>query len=195
MPPYVEPIKVEKQLPFGAESFSNVGEDTWDSLLTQLINDAVDDIHEWTNTRFEPTETNVILSGDDTKRDRRDLILAKRPIRSVESVAVDGGVLDEGAYRVLDTHLVRVDGRWPRGQYNIDVEYTYGYDDVPGAVRNGIVRLVRSVLEQIPTDGLSQESSGDASYTYRPPGEIRATVAAEVQQYRPDSYYSGARLI
>lgn len=55
-------------------------------------------------------------------------------------------------------------------------------DDVPGIIREGIIRLARARLYAIETDGLESENTGDsASYNYRSLADVRAEVKSDLQ--------------
>ena len=55
-------------------------------------------------------------------------------------------------------------------------------DSVPWLVRAAVIRLTRSVINQIEEDGLDSEKVGDHSEKYRPPSEIRAEVREELAE-------------
>ena len=58
-------------------------------------------------------------------------------------------------------------------------------NDVPAVVKHGVIRLVRSRLEQIHSDGLSSESGpAGQSLDYRPPAHVRQDVQSMVSKYR-----------
>lgn len=66
--------------------------------------------------------------------------------------------------------------------------HTSGTDDVPGPIRDGVIRLVRSRLERIQSDGLAQETLPTGqSASYRPPEDVRADVQRIARQHRDDS--------
>lgn len=55
-------------------------------------------------------------------------------------------------------------------------------DDVPGIIREAVIRLSRARAHAIEQDGLSSENAGDgASYNYRSVAEVRAEVKADLQ--------------
>lgn len=55
-------------------------------------------------------------------------------------------------------------------------------NDVPHVIREAVIRLSRARIHEIRSDGLESENTGDnASYNYRPPGEIRAEVREELR--------------
>lgn len=62
----------------------------------------------------------------------------------------------------------------------IDESYRGEYDTVPFVVRAAVIRLTRSVITQIESDGLSSESVDDHSESYRPPAEVREEVRNEL---------------
>lgn len=52
--------------------------------------------------------------------------------------------------------------------------------DVPRLIEGAVIRLTRSVINQIEEDGLSSEKIDDHTEQYRPPSAIRAEVRAEL---------------
>ena len=93
------------------------------------------------------------------------------------SVADWSGLLE----RLLDEESERVEGDDYVGRTWDDAA------DVPGPVKHGIIRLVRSRLEQIKSDGLDSESGPTGqSVTYRPPEAVRRDVQSMVAKYRED---------
>lgn len=52
--------------------------------------------------------------------------------------------------------------------------------EVPRVVKAAVIRLTRSIINQIEEGGLSSESVGDHDESYRPLGAIRAEVRAEL---------------
>ena len=81
--------------------------------------------------------------------------------------------------RLLDEESERIEG----SDY---ADRTFD-EDVPGPVKDGVIRLVRSRLDRIKTDGLETESLSDgSSYGYRPPEAVRADVRSAVAKYRED---------
>ena len=89
--------------------------------------------------------------------------------------------------RFLDEESERIEGPDYAGRE---------FDDVPGPVKNAVVRLVRSRLEQIKTDGVESESlASGLSMTYRPPEAIRRDVQSMVRKYRDDEDHPGAWVV
>jgi hypothetical protein len=80
---------------------------------------------------------------------------------------------------VLESESERVETADYAGETWRDVEST---DDVPGIVREAVVRLARARLYAVESDGLQSENTGDsASYDYRSLAEIRSEVMADLQ--------------
>ncbi|QCW03566.1 DUF1302 domain-containing protein [Natrinema pallidum] len=202
---YLSVGDLEDELPFSPSAFDVDNTETnadgntdWDNLLQRLLDEESDRIEQMASTLFVQTETSATLYGDeDTVGD--DLPLPDRPVVDVASIGVDGDPLEVGTdVRVRETHVELLDDAaiysWPDGP--IEVTWTYGYDAVPGDVRDGLVRLVRSRLERIQSDGLESEGLPTGqSASYRPPEEIVAAVADDVGGYSPPSYFGGTMVI
>lgn len=176
------------------------GDTEFDRRLKEWLDDESERIEsaKYAGTRFVQTSTTVTVYGDEAAVGD-DLPLPERPIVDVTSIDADGTALEPGVdVEIRETHLVLLDDApifsWPDG--SIEVTYTYGFDSVPGPVRDGLVRLVRSRLERIMGDGVTSESvpSGQNT-TYRPPEQIRADVRASVATYRPETYGSDGAMV
>jgi len=63
----------------------------------------------------------------------RELYLPTKLLVSVNEVRVDGTVLPTTDYGVVQqfAKLVKVNGWWPTGFDNIEVDYTHGYEECP----------------------------------------------------------------
>lgn len=202
---YVPLVDLKDEIPFAADAYQlNSGE--WDALLTRLLDEESSRVEssEYADTRFTTTQTSRTWRGNaNLANGRMDLILPERPIQSVESVIQDGDELTEdGDYVVLDeTHLrVLPDAEITRWTDKIDmpltVEWTYGFEEPPGDIRDAVIRLVRSRLERIKSDGLGSESMPTGqSADYRPPEEIHADVKNIVGKHKPPSYSGGGYCI
>lgn len=80
---------------------------------------------------------------------------------------------------VLESESERVETDDYAGVQYRDYETT---GDVPGILREAVIRLSRARLYAIETDGLESENTGDsASYNYRSPSAIRQEVMADLQ--------------
>lgn len=191
--PYLTVGELERELPFDERSFGLDGA-TWANLLTDVRARVEDQVEQWTDAPFEARTASETLHG--SRADGDALPLPRRPVISVQSVVADGESLDLTTdVEVTETHIELRDAapidRWPRGRYNVAVEWTYGFQEVPGPVEDAIIRLVRNALDNIETDGLQSESEDQISYTYRTPASVKAEARAQVQQYAAPSYGSG----
>ena len=75
----------------------------------------------------------------------------------------------------LEQESERVEGYLGTDEYRDATE-------TPPLIEGATIRLTRSVINQIEEDGLSSESVGDHSESYRPPSEIRAEVRDELAE-------------
>lgn len=98
--------------------------------------------------------------------------------------------LEESEYDTLLTRLL--DEESERIESDVFAGRTWGLDSspddaaVPGPVKDGVVRLVRSRLDRIQADGVESESlSSGQSASFRPAAEIRRDVRQTVSEYRP----------
>lgn len=82
------------------------------------------------------TET---LSGGE-----QHLALDRSPVMRIETVTVDGAVVDPGEYAASPAGLlVRRSGRWPQGFHNITVTYVAGRSMVPANLVDATLELIR----------------------------------------------------
>lgn len=195
--PLLEPADIERELPFDAGSFADLSETDFNELLGEYAQRETEQILRWSGTAFSPTTASETLDGTNAIEDSAVLLLENKPVIDVTSVTEDGDLLDPSDYRAFDHGVERVgSGRgWSDGRRNITVDYTYGYESVPGPVEQALVRLVRLRFDQIATDGLESESGPDTSYDYTDPKEIRSECYKDVQAFRPESYHGGGAMI
>lgn len=92
---------------------------------------------------------------------------------------------DDLLTRILDEESERMEGEFFAAR-TWEQEDSPDDDPPPGPVKDGIIRLVRSRLDRIQSDGIASESttSGHSS-TFRPSAEIMEQVASAVGEYRP----------
>lgn len=85
--------------------------------------------------------------------------------------------------RLLDEESDRIEGFAERSWGQDD---SPDDDDAPVEVRDGVIRLVRSRLQRIQTDGIGNDQIvGAGSASYRPPEEILDSVREQVAPFRP----------
>jgi len=176
----------------------------YEDLLERLLDEESERLEgpDFAGTTFvERGVEETLFSAEAVRGSGRDLVPSSRPIASLESVEpLDADVsIDVADVRVRETHLELLEDadvvEWPTGA--IEVEYTAGFDSVPGPIVDGLVRLVRSRIDRRSSDGVESESvpSGQ-SVQYRPASDVRRDVRSTASKYRPDSYGgSGAMVI
>lgn len=128
--------------------------------LNELASNAINDFCD----RDFRHHTGVSASIDGNGR--QSLRLPNYPVTDVSSVAVNGTELDPSNYRVKPTPsrtesnsgvLERRAAVWPEGWENVDVTYSWGFEEPPGAVVDAAETLVIDALEQTLN---SQNASG-----------------------------------
>ena len=207
---YVDPSDVRQEIVATADAFGFETETEFLELVDRLVDEESSRIEsaDFADTTFVPTETTQLVDADEAV-EGDDLVLGRTPLVSVASIDFldddDADPVDvDSDIRVHETHVQLLDedadgndvdlNRWPDGWY--EVEYTYGYDEVPGPVVDAIVRLVRSRLARIDADGVDSETLPTGqSVSYRPPERLLASVSRTMQRYRPPTYDSGAMVI
>lgn len=190
---YPDTDAIMRELPFAPHSF-DLSESEYESFIEDIREEEIDRIEKWANVSIGIESATETLNGSDGYKDRRDIRLSHRPVTDVQSVTVDGEELDSSEYYATDTHLEHLGSGWPRGRRNVTIEYEHGYEDAPGPFRDGLVRLIRSRIEQRKTDGLESESA-DSSYTYRPSSEIKHEVRADIEDVEPPGYFGASQVI
>lgn len=199
---YVETGELKPELTYNAVTLG-LSDAEFQTVLQNGLSEASDFVEQWTGTVFTPT-TATARVAQPPRATAYDLPLPERPIQSVSSVTVDGTSLTEGDdYRISRdaTHLRLIPGaaidEWPAEDAaalaapGAEVEWTYGYETLPGPVRSAVVRIARHYVAQIHEDGLEQESAEDRSEIYRPPEAIKAECKTMIEGYDTPSY-SGA---
>lgn len=197
-PSYLKVEKVTDELPFKPAAFE-LGNDDFETLVSRLIAEEERRAEDIADTKFEETSTTATLyDGDRVRDDGEVLLLPEIPIQSVTSVTSDGETLDvDEDVRVRETHL-RLLSSAPVNRWGDEVEvgWSYGHTELPRPARDAIIRLVRSRLERVKSDGLESESLPTGqSASYRPPEEILSAAAATIRGYRPDTYDGGMMVI
>jgi len=118
------------------------------------IESATDAIDDYTNTTFNGTET-VTETYNIDERGQRELVLYNRPVQSISQVRVnEARVGDSDDFRELDSGRsndyyqqdelsVAFVGENipPQGRAVLEIEYTYGYSDIPNEI-NKVCRMM-----------------------------------------------------
>lgn len=196
---YVSKQELQRELPFDSDDF-RMEPSVWDSLLTTILSRESDRVLGWVSTEgnetaFREKSAERAMSGSGGK----ELPLPKRPVKSVESLTVDGTTVDPSDVYVEEAFIrLKPDApvdEFPDSYRSVNVQWTYGYSSVPEPVKAGVIRLARNGLDQIETDGVKQEAAGGDNMSYKPPDEIKREVYEQVIEYQPESYYSGVSAI
>lgn len=136
-----------------------------DVLLQRLIDAAGDFIEAWCNRSFA-------VGAHSDKRNGAGgvcLMLANRPVQSVQAVTVDGVAIPaaangRGGY-VYDDMAVQLTGgyRFAPGRLNVEVQYTAGYAVIPPDVAQACIEIV--ALKYKERDRIGVASKGLAGET------------------------------
>lgn len=132
---------------------------------------------------------------------RMKLRLRERPVRSVSEVKIDDKVMDPAGYNVRGAIITFTDmDYWWKGDDNIRVTYTHGYDlgepsdnNVPADIRLVALLLAARIWQYIgvpiAVGGLSGETIGDYSYTLDTAGSTSSAIELyEAEKYCLDKY-------
>lgn len=172
--------------------------DTWDSdtqaQAQQVLDLAIGRVEDEVGQSLPQATETVTLDGTGTKQ----LVLPRWPVTAVSSVTVDGDTLDfDDDWRWSRTGVLwRIDDWWPEENEprHIDVEFTAGWNPVPGDVRAVILRMAGSAWHRpIPGDqseaGLTQETVGSWSRSWARPRDLIAMLSFSPDEYRILSRY------
>lgn len=94
------------------------GETRYNNLLERMINASSEMIEKYCDRHFEAATYKEIHIGDGTE----DLLPWITPVLEISSVKD----VESSVYELLDSHLIRLEGTWQRGQKYL-VEYKAGY--------------------------------------------------------------------
>ena len=89
--------------------------------------------------------------------------------------------------RLLGEETERIENSQYAGRrWEVTEDWDGTVETVPGPIKNGVVRLVRSRLNTIRADGVESEAAPTGqSVTYRHPNEVRRDVQSMVAKFRP----------
>lgn len=164
---------------------------TGDVLATLAIDAACSTIRTRAEQELDLSDSTIAFSGDGIGR---ELLLPQLPVVAVDEVRIDGevtldwelrsdGVLRRTTPSVLDPEYPLTPYAWPRGNANVEVDYSHGYDPIPSDLRLLALTLAARAYEQ----GLArQESTGSTSVTYSVPSslDLSSGELALVAKYR-----------
>lgn len=118
-----------------------------DARIQEQVDAAVDQWERLARIAVSPTTQTISRVGDG----RASLVLPHLPVLSVAAVTVDGATLDSSAYWVdpVSGILTLRSGRFTLS-YPVEVTYTHGLTEPPGAVVNAILQRALELL--IPSE-------------------------------------------
>lgn len=127
----------------------------------------------------------VVLNGSGT----RTLLLPAFPV-DIHTVDIDGEQLTRPAdYRVDQRNgiLRRVGGIWPDALGNVTVEYSHGWEDVPGDVQDAVLEHAATITMVLVH--LQQNSAGSAQESYGAAAMVGTTAkwSAAVAKYSAEA--------
>lgn len=106
-------------------------------------------------------------------------------VYSAQAFGLSSTEYDTLILRLIDEESERIESDLFAGR-TWGLESSPDGDEVPGPIKDGVVRLVRSRLDRIQADGIESESiSSGQSTSFRPAAEIRQDVRSTVAEYRP----------
>ncbi|WP_051957231.1 head-tail connector protein [Bacillus sp. UNC322MFChir4.1] len=157
----------------------NSGQNTDDSRLEDLINSCSIAIENHCKRKFkEQTYSEEEYDGNGLKY----LHLQQYPVKSVDSVTVDGILLSSDQYKVKKSNgtLIRTNSIWPQGDINVVVTYVAGYSTIPNDLELACKHLVMSYFK---ADIASFSTTFQEGFVFRPEA-LPAQVKALVQPYK-----------
>jgi uncharacterized phiE125 gp8 family phage protein len=146
-----------------------------DALLEDLINSSSSAIESYCKRKFKEQTFNEEYDGNG----RNGLYLHQYPVKSVNSVAINGSVLPISDYKVNKNSgkLIRNGSIWPSGEINITVDYTAGYSEIPLDLDLACRHLIMSYYK---SDIASFSNTFQEGIVFRPealPAQVKALVS------------------
>jgi len=141
-----------------------------EAFISTLNEQASEAVERYTNRDFldHPDETVQIDGNGRLNSDGNgQLKLPGQPVRSIAEIKINGSVLDPSAYRIKGTGahdgdtptnsgiVVRKNAPFPEGWENIEVTFTWGYQNPPAGVR--------AVVEDLVVDELRAASRNESA--------------------------------
>jgi len=145
---------------------------THDAILTVIQESVEQSILNYCETAFELTPiTNEVIDGN-----KSDIIVPdKRPVASVQALYLHcdpdgsgGSLVDSDEYQVEDGAIKLAFYKQPFRRSVVRVDYTYGYDGVPGDVHLAVLQAVEAEFRRKgrKSIGLASRAKKDESEGY-----------------------------
>lgn len=179
---------------------------TYDTVLTQLLNEATDFIEAKCGRRFKSTTyTNEIYDGGDGGI--VDLILRHAPVTALSAFSYRTGTISTPVWTAMDADSYELDrsgrtgiiciveGYLPAGRNNIRVTYTAGYlidfttegtpatHNLPGDLTSACEQLVCEMYNAKKSAGVKAESLGNASITWQSIADRNPSITETLNRY------------
>lgn len=166
--------------------FCVAGVDKKDDQLKSLINAVSEAVTGPDGVNGPVLEIAVTKKRDGNDKDRVNVYPG--PFRSIESVTVDGVLLDPSEYEFEDWTLYRLNGEvWPAGSRNIVIAYKAGVCADKAHVPEDIRDAVRMQIKHILTAVVEGRSQYDPENPSQDPRQYSLTPAVrhKLERYRP----------
>lgn len=122
----------------------NVTSDAEKAILSQLITSYSTWIQSWLSRNIPEQDYQDTFDGTGSNR----LFMPQWPITYVSSVAIDGVSIPQAesatasGFRFSDTAIVLNGYKFSRGDANVQIDYTAGYDPIPADLSRACVDMV-----------------------------------------------------
>lgn len=124
-----------------------------DDFITELLERASEYIERFTQREFTSNDATKTIDG----KGSRSFMVPDHPVISISSIKIDGDTIDASNYKLKEPSgyrannsgvVVRTDGgRWPYGNQNIEISYTWGYSTTPGPVKDVAEEIAADMLQ------------------------------------------------
>ena len=149
-----------------------------DNLLEKLIDASSDFVKDYTGYEWVETEYRETIDGPGAN----SIVLSQRPVQELTSVKVAGTELEPDKYVVYENEAIvtRKYNNFPQDLQNVEIQYTAGYTDVPGDVKQLCSELVQVKLNSKEYEGLDAYSIGDEDIQFSK-GGIPSDITSELE--------------
>lgn len=146
-----------------------------DTMLEDLINACSTAIENYCGRKFKEQPFDEEYDGTG----KNYLLLEQFPVKSINSLSIDGIVLDPSEYKVKKNNgvLIRNNSVWPIGDINISVSYIAGLSSIPSPLELACKHYVMSFYK---ADVASFSTTFQDGFVFRPealPAQVKALVA------------------
>jgi uncharacterized phiE125 gp8 family phage protein len=159
-----------------AKAYLKLNVNVDDSTVEDLINASSSAIENYCKRKFKEQ---AYLEEEYDGTGKNHILLDQYPVKSIESVSIDGTLLSTGQFKVKKRNgvLLNNGGIWPRGEINITVSYTAGYAEIPSDLELACKHLVMSYFK---SDVANFSTTFQEGFVFRPealPAQVKALLA------------------